>query len=128
MHYSLSLVGKTIIVYHALTRVLGNDKRFSGELPGGGSREQKDIFQDILLDLQRQIGATAAVIELAQRRLQRNPNHFQALAALAWAYGQSGDTAQQQYIYQDIVRRAGLMPISDQAPALVEARAALQTM
>jgi hypothetical protein len=102
--------------------------RFSGELPGGGSREQKDIFQDILLDLQRQVGATAAVIELAQRRLQRNPNHFQALAALAWAYGQSGDTAQQQYIYQDIVRRAGLMPISDQAPALVEARAALQTM
>jgi hypothetical protein len=95
---------------------------------GGGSREQKDIFQDILLDLQRQIGATAAVIELAQRRLQRNPNHFQALAALAWAYGQSGDTAQQRHIYQDIVRRAEQMPISDQAPALVEARAALQTM
>ena len=33
MHYSLSLVGKIIVVYHALTRVLGNDKRFSGELP-----------------------------------------------------------------------------------------------
>lgn len=34
MHYSLSLVGNTIIVYHALARVLGNDKRLSGELPG----------------------------------------------------------------------------------------------
>jgi len=33
MHYSLSLVGKTVIFYHALTKVLGNDKRFSVELP-----------------------------------------------------------------------------------------------
>ena len=34
--YSLSLVGNTIIVYHALTRVLGNDKRFGVELPEKG--------------------------------------------------------------------------------------------
>jgi hypothetical protein len=33
MHYSLSLVSKTIIVYHAPTRVLGNDKRLAVELP-----------------------------------------------------------------------------------------------
>ena len=31
MHYSLSLVSKTIIVYHAPTRVLGNDKGFTDE-------------------------------------------------------------------------------------------------
>jgi hypothetical protein len=36
MHYSLSLVSKIIIVYHAPTRVLGNDKRFGVELPAGG--------------------------------------------------------------------------------------------
>jgi hypothetical protein len=29
MHYSLSLVGKTVIFYHALTRVLGNDKHLT---------------------------------------------------------------------------------------------------
>jgi tetratricopeptide (TPR) repeat protein len=94
---------------------------------GGGSREQKDIFQDVLLDLQRRSGDTAAVIEVAQRRLQRNPNHFQALAALAWAYGQTGDTARQQQMYEEMVRRAAPMPMADQAPALIEARAALQT-
>jgi len=33
MHYSLSLVDETVIFYHALTRVLGNDKRLSVELP-----------------------------------------------------------------------------------------------
>lgn len=93
---------------------------------GGGSREQKDIFQDIVLDLQRQAGNTAMVMELAQRRLQRNPNHFQSLAAMAWAYGQIGDIARQQHTYQDIVRRAALMPCADQAPGVVEARAALQ--
>jgi hypothetical protein len=94
---------------------------------GGGSREQKDIFQDVLLDLQRHLGDTAAVIELAQRRLQRNPNHFQALAALAWAYGQTRDTTRQQQTYEEVVRRAAQMPIADQAPALVEARTALRT-
>jgi tetratricopeptide (TPR) repeat protein len=94
---------------------------------GGGSREQKDIFQDVLLSLQRQLGATDAVIALAQRRLQRNPNHFQALAALAWAYGETGHTSLQHQTYQDIVTRAGQMPVSASAPALLEAREALQT-
>jgi hypothetical protein len=30
---SLALVGKTVIFYHVLARVLGNDKRFGVELP-----------------------------------------------------------------------------------------------
>src|SRR5262249_16174343 len=33
MHYSLFLVGKTIIFYHALTRVLGNDKLYNEVRP-----------------------------------------------------------------------------------------------
>jgi tetratricopeptide (TPR) repeat protein len=94
---------------------------------GGGSREQKDIFPDVLLELQRHLGDADAVIELAQRRLQRNPNHFQSLAALAWAYGQTGKTSLQQQTYQEIMHRAEQMPVSAQVPALVEAREALQT-
>jgi tetratricopeptide (TPR) repeat protein len=93
---------------------------------GGGSREQKDIFPDVLLDLSRRLGDTDAVIELAQSRLQRNPNHFQSLAALAWAYGQTGQPACQQQTYQEIVTKAAQIPVYVQAPALVEARAALQ--
>ena len=92
---------------------------------GGGSREQKDIFQDVLLELQRRRGDVDAVIELAQRRLQRNPNHFQSLAALAWAYAQSAQPSLQQQTCQEIIERAAQMPVSAQAPALVEAREVL---
>ena len=67
------------------------------------------------------------MIELAQRRLQRNPNLFQALAALAWAHEQTGNTSLQQQTYQEIIHRAEQMPVSAQVPALVEAREALQT-
>jgi len=95
---------------------------------GGGSREQKDIFQDVLLALQRRLGKVDAVIELAQRRLQRNPNHFQSLAAMAWAYEQTGQTSLQQQTYQEIVDRAEQAPVSAQAPAFVEAQEALQTL
>jgi tetratricopeptide (TPR) repeat protein len=95
---------------------------------GGGSREQKDIFQDVLLALQRRLGNVDAVIELAQRRLQRNPNHFQSLAAMAWAYEQTGQTALQQQTYQEIVHRAEQAPVSAQAPAFVEAQEALQSL
>jgi hypothetical protein len=66
-----------------------------------------------------------AVSELAQQRLQRNPNHFQSLAALAWAYAQSGQSSRQQQTCQEIIDRAAQMPVSDQAPALVEAREVL---
>jgi hypothetical protein len=95
---------------------------------GGGSREQKDIFQDVLLALQRRLGNVDAVIKLAQRRLQRNPNHFQSLAAMAWAYEQSGQASLQQQTYQEIVDRAEQAPGSSQAPAFVEAQEALQSL
>ena len=70
----------------------------------------------------------SAVIELAQQRLQRNPNHFQALAALAWAYGQTGQTVLQRHTFQEMVTRAAQEPLYAQAPALAEAQAALQGM
>ncbi|MGQ4810208.1 hypothetical protein NKDENANG_03657 [Candidatus Entotheonellaceae bacterium PAL068K] len=94
---------------------------------GGGSREQKDIFQDVLLELHRCRGQVDAVIELALRRLQRNPNHFQSLVALAWAYEQIGKPSLQQQTYQEIVDRAEQAPVYAQAPALVEAHEALET-
>src|SRR6185503_12241159 len=53
---------------------------------GGGSREQKDIFPDVFMELHRRLGHVEQVIELAQRRLLANPYHVQSLAALAWAY------------------------------------------
>lgn len=93
---------------------------------GGGSREQKDIFQDVLLELQRRLGQVDAVIELAQRRLQRNPNDFQSLAALAWAYQQTGQTINEKQTCQDIVSRAQALSAPDDLPALCEARQALQ--
>ena len=94
---------------------------------GGGSREQKDIFQDVCLEVHRRLGHAEMVMELAQRRLQRNPNHFQSLAALAWAYAQTGQAERQQQTYRDIVERAAAGPVNPQIPAVVEARQALQT-
>jgi len=94
---------------------------------GGGSREQKDIFQDVLMVLQRRLGQVDAVSALAQRRLERNPNHFQSLAAQAWVYAQTGKSDLQQQLCQELVERAKQMPVYAQAPALVEAQAALQT-
>jgi tetratricopeptide (TPR) repeat protein len=93
---------------------------------GGGSREQKDIFQDVLLELQRRLQQVDAVIELAQRRLQRNPNHFQSLAALVWAYQQTGQTASEKQTCQDLLRRAQALSVADDLPALRAARQALQ--
>ncbi len=95
---------------------------------GGGSREQKDIFQDVLMATQRRLGQADAVSALAQRRLARNPNHFQSLAAQAWVYGQSGKSDLQQQVCQELVDRAGQMLVDPRAPALVEAQAALQTV
>jgi tetratricopeptide (TPR) repeat protein len=94
---------------------------------GGGSREQKDIFQDVLLELQRRLGHVDEVIELAQRRLHRNSNHFQSLAALAWAYQQTGQTSLQRQTCQEIINRAEAVPIHPHAPALLAAREALAT-
>ncbi len=94
---------------------------------GGGSREQKDIFQDVLMILQRRLGQVDAVDELAQRRLGRNPNHFQSLAARAWVYGQTGKPELQQRTCEELINRSQQMPVYAQAPALLEAQAALQT-
>jgi hypothetical protein len=94
---------------------------------GGGSREQKDIFQDVCLELHRRLGHTEMVMELAQQRLQRNPNHFQSMAAMAWAYAQMGQIDRQQQTYKEIVKCAAAGPVNPQIPAVVEARQALQT-
>ncbi len=93
---------------------------------GGGSREQKDIFQDVCLDLHRRLGHVDTVLELAQRRLQRNPNHFHSLAALAWAHGQAGHTSKQQQTYREILSRAETGPVYGNTPAVAEACQALQ--
>jgi tetratricopeptide (TPR) repeat protein len=93
---------------------------------GGGSREQKDIFVDVCLELHRRLGHVEQVIELAQRRLQRNPNHFQSFSALAWAYHQTGQTANQQQMCREIVERAEALSVPPDLPALREARQTLQ--
>jgi tetratricopeptide (TPR) repeat protein len=93
---------------------------------GGGSREQKDIFKDVFLELQRRLGHTDQVIELAQQRLRTNPRHIPSLAALAWAYGQTGQTLQQQQVCQQLISRAEEVRLHPQAPELFEARQALQ--
>jgi tetratricopeptide (TPR) repeat protein len=95
---------------------------------GGGSREQKDIFKDVFLELQRRRGHTDQVIELAQQRLRTNPRHIPSLAALAWAYGQTGQTSQQQQVCQQLISRAEEVRLHPQAPELFEARQALQAM
>jgi tetratricopeptide (TPR) repeat protein len=95
---------------------------------GGGSREQKDIFKDVFLELQRRLGHTDQVIELAQQRLRTNPRHIPSLAALAWAYGQTGQTSQQHEICQQLISRAEEVRLHPQAPELFAARQALQAM
>lgn len=94
---------------------------------GGGSREQKDIFQDVLLELHRRLGDVDDVIELAQRRLQKNPNHLQSLAVLGWAYQQNGQTAPVNQMCQELVSRAHALSVPDDLPALREARQMLQS-
>ncbi|WP_089717548.1 hypothetical protein [Candidatus Entotheonella palauensis] len=76
--------------------------------------------------LQRRLGQVDAVSELAQRRLARNPNHLQSLAAQAWVYEQTGKSGLQQQVCRDILERSEQLPVYEQAPALVEAQAALQ--
>ncbi|HXH82620.1 MAG TPA: tetratricopeptide repeat protein [Candidatus Tectomicrobia bacterium] len=58
---------------------------------GGGSREQKDIFRDVVMELHRRLGHVEEVVALAQERLLVNPHHVQSLAALAWAYERKGE-------------------------------------
>jgi tetratricopeptide (TPR) repeat protein len=93
---------------------------------GGGSREQKDIFKDVFLELQRRLGHTDTVIELAQQRLRTNPRHIPSLAALVWAYGQTGQTSQQHQTCQQFLSRAEEVRLHPQAPELFAARHVLQ--
>lgn len=93
---------------------------------GGGSREQKDIFLDVFLELQRRLGHTEQVIALAQHRLLGNPCHMQSLAALAWAYHQTGQTALQRQACRQFVRRAEEVQLAPDAPELREAMQVLR--
>ncbi len=79
---------------------------------------------DVFLELQRRLGKADAVIELAQRCLQQNPNHFQSLAALAWAYGRMEQASRQHQMYQVLIDRADAAPVDAGIPALMEARQA----
>jgi tetratricopeptide (TPR) repeat protein len=93
---------------------------------GGGSREQKDIFRDVFLELHRQLEHVDRVIELAQQRLLANPHHVQSLAALAWAYERRGDAALQRQACRQLVLRAEEVDLAPDAPELLAARQTLQ--
>ena len=94
---------------------------------GGGSREQKDIFRDIFMEVQRRLGRVEEVIELAQQRLLANPHHVQSLAALAWAYEKNGNAALQRQACRQFVQRADEAGLCAEAPELEAARRVLQT-
>jgi tetratricopeptide (TPR) repeat protein len=89
---------------------------------GGGSREQKDIFRDVFLELHRRLGHVEQVIELAQQRLLANPCHVQSLAALAWAYERNGNAALQRQACRQLVLRAEEVGLAPDAPELLAAR------
>src|SRR5262249_23662365 len=93
---------------------------------GGGSREQKDIFRDLYLELLRRLGNTDEVIDLAQERLLANPSHVPSLAALAWAYGGTGQPLLRRQACQQLVTRAAEAGLATRAPELLEAQEALQ--
>ncbi|HSE06548.1 MAG TPA: hypothetical protein VLK35_20540 [Methylomirabilota bacterium] len=95
---------------------------------GGGSREQKDIFRDVFLELHRRLGRTRDVMALAQERLRQNPNHLQSLAALAWAYGRTGQVAEQRQAWSEFVRAAQVAGLAPDAPPLAEARRVLHAV
>jgi tetratricopeptide (TPR) repeat protein len=93
---------------------------------GGGSREQKDIFRDVFLELHRRLGHVEQVIALAQQRLLANPYHLPSLAALSWAYERKGDAALQRQACRQLVLRAQEAGCVADAPELIAARKALE--
>jgi hypothetical protein len=111
--------------YSTAARLIAPAVHHIGDI-GGGSREQKDIFLDLCLELQRRLGNADQVIVLAQQRLLANPWHLQSLAALAWAYQQTGQTALQRQVCRQLVRRADEVQAAPDIPALHEARQVLQ--
>jgi hypothetical protein len=96
------------------------------DMMGGGSREQKDIFRDVFMELHRRLGHVEQVIELAQQRLLANPYHIQSLAALAWAYERPGHAALQRHACRQLVRRAEEVGLAPEASELLAARRVLQ--
>jgi tetratricopeptide (TPR) repeat protein len=94
---------------------------------GGGSREQKDIFRDVFMELHRRLGHVDAVVALAQERLLANPYHVASLAALAWAYDKNGDAARRRQACRQLVVRAEEMGVADDAEEVVAARRTLQS-
>jgi tetratricopeptide (TPR) repeat protein len=93
---------------------------------GGGSREQKDIFRDVFMELHRRLDHVEQVIELAQERLLANPHHVQSLAALAWGYERSGNTVLQRQACRQLVLRAEEVGLAPGAPELTAARRVLE--
>jgi len=94
---------------------------------GGGSREQKDIFRDVFMEVHRRLGHVERVIELAQQRLLANPNHVQSLAALVWAYERNGNGALHRQACRQLVLRAEAAGLEPGAPELSAARRVLET-
>lgn len=92
---------------------------------GGGSREQKDIFKDVFLELQRRLGHTDRVIELAEERLRVNPRHIPSLAGLAWAYAETGQAAWHRQACERLLAQAAEVRLHPQAPELVQAQQGL---
>jgi tetratricopeptide (TPR) repeat protein len=93
---------------------------------GGGSREQKDIFRDVFMELHRRLDHVGRVIELAQERLLANPHHVQSLAALVWAYERDGDAALHRQACRQLVVRAEEVGLAPGAPELAAARRSLE--
>lgn len=94
---------------------------------GGGSREQKDIFRDVFMELHRRLGHVDEVVALAQERLRANPSHVPSLAALAWAYEKKGDAARRRDACHQLVQRAEEVGAADDAAEVVAARRFLQS-
>ena len=95
------------------------------DVMGGGSREQKDIFRDVFLELHRRLGHVDQVIALAQQRLLANPYHVQSLAALAWAYERTGDAALHREACRQLIVRSEQVGVASDAAELSAARQAL---
>jgi tetratricopeptide (TPR) repeat protein len=95
---------------------------------GGGSREQKDIFRDVFLELHRRLGRVEPAIALAQQRLLANPYHLQSLAALGWAYERNGNAALQRQAARQLVLRAQEIGCVPATPELLAARKVLEVV
>lgn len=94
---------------------------------GGGSREQKDIFRDVFMELHRRLGHVDEVVALAQERLLANPYHVASLAALAWAYEKTGDAARRRQACRQLVARSEEIGVAADAEEVLAARQVLAT-